>query len=176
MGSGLLAAPTQVSDDSTDHHPSSSNWAVSAVLRPFALPGFRPASTLLWPLLTPPGALAPEVSPSKNTHFRSHSAGLYLMRFSVTVGFRVYTHAHRPHPASLPVRVPAAVPLLPAAFSVGLTAAAWRFTTLAVTASGHHVSDNELVFMSGTRVAGCPRCGGCAGDAFGLRPRRIPPP
>jgi hypothetical protein len=72
----------------------------------------------------------------------------------VTVGFRVYAHAHHPCPASLPVRVPAAVPLLPASFSLGLTAAALRFTTVAVTASGHHVSDNEFVFMSGTRAAG----------------------
>jgi hypothetical protein len=44
--------------------------------------------------------------------------------------------------------------LLPASFSVGLAAAALRFTTVAVTASGSHFSDYEFVFMSGTRVAG----------------------
>ena len=87
----------------------------------------------------------------------------------------MYAHAHHPCPASRPVRVPAAVPLLPAAFSVGLAAAAWRFTTVAVTASGYHVADNELVFMSGTRVAGCPRLRGVCRRRSGLRPGERPP-
>ncbi len=40
------------------------------------------------------------------------------MRLSVTVGFRGSQNTNRPHPASLPVRVPAVVPLLRASFSL----------------------------------------------------------
>jgi hypothetical protein len=41
---------------------------------------------------------------------------LYLLRLSVTFGFRVYQHTHRPQSASLPVRVPKSVSLLIASF------------------------------------------------------------
>jgi len=44
------------------------------------------------------------------------SMGLYLMCLSVTAGFRVSWHTHRPHPASLLVRVPTVVLLLRASF------------------------------------------------------------
>ncbi|ATV15525.1 hypothetical protein CT122_00310 [Pseudomonas syringae pv. actinidiae] len=40
------------------------------------------------------------------------------MRLSVTVGFRGSQNTNRPHPASLPVRVPAVAPLLRASFSL----------------------------------------------------------
>jgi len=42
-------------------------------------------------------ALAPEVSPGKVHELSARAVRLYQMRLSVTVGFRVSQHAHRPH-------------------------------------------------------------------------------
>ncbi len=58
----------------------------------------------------------PEISPGKVLKLSARAAKLYLMCLSVTVGFRVSQHTHRPHPASLLVRVPAVVLLLRASF------------------------------------------------------------
>lgn len=63
-------------------------------------------------------ALAREISPGKVPKPSARAARLYLMRLSVTVGFRASQHANRPHPASLPVRIPAVAPLLRASFSL----------------------------------------------------------
>ena len=57
-----------------------------------------------------------KISPGKMLKLSARAAKLYLMRLSVTIGFRVSQHTHRPHPASLLVRVPAVVHLLRAAF------------------------------------------------------------
>lgn len=63
-------------------------------------------------------AYAPEISPGKVPKPSARAARLYWMRLSVTVGFRGSQHANRPHPASLPVRVPAVAPSLRASFSL----------------------------------------------------------
>jgi hypothetical protein len=57
-----------------------------------------------------------ETSPGKVLKLSARAAKLYLMCLSVTVGFRGNWHTHRPHPASLLVRVPAVVHLLRASF------------------------------------------------------------
>jgi len=85
-------------------------------------------------------ALAAQLSPSKVLKLSTRLARLYLLRLSVTVGFRVYQHTHRPQSASLPVRVPAIVSLLIASFGLGLAASALLFATVAVTASDHFLS------------------------------------
>ena len=61
-------------------------------------------------------ALTEEISPGKVPKLSARAARLYLVCLSVTVGFRGSQHTHRPHPASLSVRVPTVVPLLDAAF------------------------------------------------------------
>ncbi len=61
-------------------------------------------------------ALAPQLSPSKVFNVSTRVAGLYLLRLSVTVGFRGFQHTYRPQAASLPVRVPTIVSLLNASF------------------------------------------------------------
>ena len=57
-----------------------------------------------------------EISPGKMPELSARAAGLYLMCLSVTIGFRIFQHTHRSHPASLSVRIPAVVPLLDASF------------------------------------------------------------
>ena len=42
-------------------------------------------------------ALTPEASPGKVHELSARAVRLYPMRLSVTVGFRVLSHAHRPH-------------------------------------------------------------------------------
>jgi len=60
--------------------------------------------------------LISETSPGKVLKLSARAAKLYLMCLSVTVGFCVKQHTHRPHPASLLVRVPTVVHLLRASF------------------------------------------------------------
>jgi hypothetical protein len=43
------------------------------------------------------GALTPETSPGKVHELSARAVRLYPMRLSVTVGFRAFSHAHRPH-------------------------------------------------------------------------------
>jgi hypothetical protein len=88
------------------------------VLWPFARPVFRQASSLLRPLLTPPLLSQRRPDPGKVPELSARIARLYLVRLSVTFGFRILSHAHRPHPASLPVRVPTIVPLLRTSFAL----------------------------------------------------------
>lgn len=57
-------------------------------------------------------ALAEEISPGKIHELSTRAVRLYSVRLSVTLGFRVLSYAHRPHHASLPVRVPTVVSLL----------------------------------------------------------------
>ena len=80
------------------------------------------------------------------------------MRLSVTVGFRVFQHAYRPHPASLPVRVPTVVPFATAFFRAQFLAEpALAFATVAVTESGHCLwvfFPDLFMPMPGTLVAG----------------------
>jgi hypothetical protein len=101
--------------------------------------------------------LSAEISPGKvHEHFGLRAVRLYLMRLSVTLGFRVVSHAYRPHPASLPVRVPTVVVLATAFFRAEFLAEpALAFTTVAVTASGHfflfHFFSDLFMPMLGTR-------------------------
>ncbi len=60
--------------------------------------------------------LIEKISPSKVLKLSTRAIRFYLVRLSVTVGFRVHSHAHRPHPASLSVRIPMVVSLLSASF------------------------------------------------------------
>ena len=57
-----------------------------------------------------------ETSPGKVRSLSARAVRLYRTWLSVTVGFRATQHAHRPGPASLPIRVPTVVPLLTASF------------------------------------------------------------
>jgi hypothetical protein len=59
---------------------------------------------------------AREISPGKVHEHSARAARLSRMPLSVTLGFRVLSHAHRPHPASLPVRLPAVLPSLQTSF------------------------------------------------------------
>ena len=61
-------------------------------------------------------ALDLQLSPSKVLKLSTRLFRLYLLRLSVTVGFRVYQHTHRPQAASLPIRVPKIVSLPIASF------------------------------------------------------------
>ena len=54
-------------------------------------------------------ALTQEVSPGKMHELQTRAVRLYLARLSVTFGFRASSRTHRPHKASLPVRVPTVV-------------------------------------------------------------------
>jgi hypothetical protein len=88
--------------------------------------------------------LIQEISPGKALKLSARAAKLYLMRLSVTVGFRVPWHTHRPHPASLLVRVPTVVLLLHASFRLASRFTPLRFATVVVTTSGYLLSDNKF--------------------------------
>ena len=85
-----------------------------------------------------------EISPGKVLKLSARAAKLYLMCLSVTVGFRIYSHAYRPHPASLLVRVPTVVHLLSASFRLASRLLPCGFATVVVTTSGYLLSDNEF--------------------------------
>ena len=110
------------------------------VLWPFAPSGFQRLSSLLRPLLTSAQALARQTSPSKVSSVSTRVVGLYLLRLSVTVGFRIPEHTLRPQAASLPLRVPTIVSLLLLLSAQGLAAWALLFATVAVTASDQFLS------------------------------------
>ena len=94
---------------------------VPSALRSSCLSGR--ASSLLRPLLTSPAPLSAEISPGKGLNFPPVPPGSTL-RVLMGFGLRVCSHARRPRPASLPVRLPAVGSLPPASFSHGLAAAA----------------------------------------------------
>src|SRR5665811_1470182 len=73
-----------------------------------------------------------------------------MMRLSVTVGFRGSQHTHRPHPASLPVRVPMVVSLLSASFRLTSWFPPCGFAMVVVTTSSYLLSGNKFWPMSGT--------------------------
>lgn len=66
------------------------------VLRPFAPAAFTAFIATTASADSSP-ALTGEVSPGKVHELSARAVRLYLMRLSVTVGFRVGSHAHRPH-------------------------------------------------------------------------------
>jgi len=84
----------------------------------------------------------------------ARAARLYPVRLSVTFGLRVSSHACRPHRASLPVRVPAVGLSLQASFARRPRGLRLAVATVAVTASGHLLSDDEFMPMLGTRGPG----------------------
>jgi len=85
-----------------------------------------------------------EISPGKVPKLSARAAKLYLMCPSVTVGFCICSHTHRPHPASLLVRVPTVVHLLSASFRLTSRFPPCVFATVVVTTSGYLLSDNEF--------------------------------
>ena len=98
-------APRLFRETSRSAFPEFFQLVCLLVLWPFAPSGFHRLSSLLRPLLTSAG-----LSPVSNVSTRV--VGLYLLRLSVTVGFRIPEHTLRPQAASLPVRVPTIVSLL----------------------------------------------------------------
>ena len=82
--------------------------------------------------------LTREVSPGKVHGLSARAVRLYPMRLSVTVGFRVFSHAHRPHRG-----LTACLCSYGRAFATdffraeNLTVPALSFTTVVVTISGH---------------------------------------
>ena len=98
-------------------------------------------------------ALAQEASPGKAHELQTRAVRLYLVRLSVTLGFRVVSHTHRPHKASLPVRVPTVVSFATDFFRADTIAGtALSFASVAVTAPDHFLSLYDLFMpMLGTR-------------------------
>ena len=91
--------------------PESGCQPVSSRLRPFAPAAFTAfLATMASADFCPP--LSGQISPGKVHGLSGRAAGLYLMRLSVTVGFRGSQHTHRSHPASLSVPVRTVVPLI----------------------------------------------------------------
>ena len=88
--------------------------------------------------------LMSEISPGKVLKLSARAAKLYLMCLSVTVGFRVSQHTHRPHPASLLVRVPAVVLLLSASFRMASRLPPCGFATVVVTLYGHFLASDKF--------------------------------
>src|SRR5216683_3311635 len=74
----------------------------------------------------------------------------------MTFGLRCSEPARRPHPASLPVRVPSVESLPSASFSFRLTARPCGSATVAVIGSDWLLSSNEILPMLGTLRAGPP--------------------
>src|SRR5260221_9075036 len=74
----------------------------------------------------------------------------------MTLGLRCSEPARRPHPASLPVRVPSVESLPSASFSFRLTAGPCGSATVAVIGSDWLLSSNEILPMLGTLRVGPP--------------------
>ncbi len=122
------------------------------VLRPFAPAAFT-AFFATMASADSSNALAPEVSPGRVHELSARAVRPYPMRFSVTVGFRVSSHAHRPHRG-----------LAAGSYSRGrafatdffraerLAAPALSSATVVVTASGHLFSYDGFMPMPGTRA------------------------
>lgn len=120
--------------------------------------------SVLWPFAPPalPGflttmasadfstALTAEISPGKVRERSARAAGLYQERHSVTVGFRVSQHAHRPPLASLSVPVRTVAPLACPAFSSPVTRLTLGSPTILVTLLGNLLSDCAFTPMPGT--------------------------
>jgi hypothetical protein len=86
-------------------------------------------------------ALAREASPGKVHELSARAVRLYPMRLSVTLGFRVLQHAHRPHRGLSAGSSSYGRAFATAFFQLTfLTEAALAFTTVAVTASEHFPS------------------------------------
>ena len=132
-------------------------WGISPFRNPSALRSARLSAGILTTMASADSSrpLRREVSPSKVRSLSARAARFYLTCLSVTFGFRRHSEAYRPCPASLPVRVPAVVPLLPlpTAWPHGFTV---RFATVTVTVSGHLLSDDKTAPMSGTRAPTSP--------------------
>ena len=74
----------------------------------------------------------------------------------MTFGLRCSEPACRPHPASLPVRVPSVESLPPASFGFPLTARPYGSATVAVIGPDWLLSSNKILPMLGTLRAGPP--------------------
>jgi len=85
--------------------------------------------------------LTQEASPGKVHELSARVASLYPMRLSVTVGFRVSSHAHRSHRGLVDCSCSYDRAFATDFFQlISLTAAALSFTTVVVTTSDHFLS------------------------------------
>src|SRR5258706_8488149 len=75
----------------------------------------------------------------------------------MTFGLHCSEPVCRPHPASLPVRVPTVESLPPASFGFPLAVAPCGSATVAVIGSDWLLSSNKILPMLGTLRAGRPR-------------------
>src|SRR5258708_10393105 len=94
----------------------------------------------------------------------------------MTFGLRCSEPARRPHPASLPVRVPSVESLPSGSFSLRLTAGPCGSATVAVIGSDWLLSSNEILPMLGTlrarppgRALALATCGGLLTPADGFK-------
>jgi len=86
-------------------------------------------------------ALTRKLSPGKVHELSARAVRLYQMRLSVTVGFRVFSHAHRPHLGLSACSCSYGRAFAPDFFRAEcLTAPALSFATVVVTVSEHFVS------------------------------------
>jgi hypothetical protein len=98
--------------------------------------------------------LKEEASPGKVHGLSARAVRLYPMRLSVTVGFRVFSHAHRPHRGLTACSCSYGRAFATDFFRAErLAAPALSFTTVVVTHSGHFLSSDKSMPMPGTRVA-----------------------
>src|ERR1700760_4922690 len=86
---GSWLAPSLFRESTCSAFPEFFQLGCLLVLWPFAPSGFHRLSSLLRPLLTSTQALARQISPSKVSNVSTRVVGLYLLRLSVTVGFRI---------------------------------------------------------------------------------------
>ena len=86
-------------------------------------------------------ALTREASPGKVHELSARAARLYLTRLSVTVGFRVFSHAYRPRLGLAAVSCSYGRAFATAFFQlIALAGSALAFTTVVVTVSDHFLS------------------------------------
>jgi len=122
------------------------------VLRPFAQTAFT-AFFATMASADSLDALTPKASPGKVHELSARAAWLYPMRLSVTVGFRVCSHAHRTHRG-----LTASSSSYGRAFATDffradcLAAPALSFTSVVVTVPDQYVSTDKFMPMPGTRV------------------------
>jgi len=83
-------------------------------------------------------ALAQEASPGKVHGLSARAVRLYMVRLSVTVGFRRFSHAYRPHHCLIACSYSYDRAFAPDFFRAeSLAVPALSFTTVVVTYSGH---------------------------------------
>ena len=119
-------------------------------LRPFAPAAFAAfIATMASADFCP--SLNGQTPPGKVHGLSGRAVGLYPVRLSATVGFRVSQHTHRSHPASLSVPVRTVVPSIHPLPARQSPAAPWAsLARVVVTTSGNLLPDCQSMPMPGT--------------------------